>query len=105
MPKLENILNKKIVRRLFSYYGNRGKRRIEELFGREREKGISAFLGRLLLKAAINIAMNKMGVNEKMRNMFFSLPSNKQTLFNLLFLYSFKASCSFFIIITPKIWI
>lgn len=84
MPKLESILNRKIVRRLFSYYGNRAKRRIDELFSIEKERGISAFLGRLPLKAVMNIAMNKIGVNEKMKNMFFSIPFNKQTILNLL---------------------
>ena len=66
MFKLESILNRKIVRRIFTYYGNRAKKRIDELFGAEKERGISALLGRLPLKVAINIAMNKIGVNEKM---------------------------------------
>ena len=82
--KLENVMNKKIVRKGFSYYSNKGRIRIDEIFDEEKEKHLSAFLGRVPIKVALNLGMNKIGLNDEMKNMFFSKSFNKQTLLNVI---------------------
>ena len=84
MQKVEKIMNKKIVRRMFSHYTQRGRRRIEELFGEEKEKSIGAFFGRIPLQAALNIGMKKIGLTEEMKNIFLSRYYNRQIILNLL---------------------
>ncbi len=84
MVNLERMVNKKIVRKLFSYYGGKGKSRIDELFGAKKEKGISAFFGRLPIQVAMNITMKKIGISEEMKHTFFSKSFNKRTLLNLM---------------------
>jgi len=81
---LESIINRKIVRKLFSYYGTGGKKRIDELFGAEKEKSFSAFFGRMPIQVALNIAMKKVGLTEEMKRKFFSKSFNKQTLLNFM---------------------
>jgi len=81
---LESVVNRKIVRKLFSYYGTSGKKRIDELFGAKKEKDLSAFLGRIPIRLALNIAMKKIGLTEEMEKAFFSKSFNKQTLLNIM---------------------
>lgn len=83
MTRFERILNRRLVRRVFNYYGNRGKGRIEELFGKEREKSLSAFLGRIPIKIALDVVMKKIGVDEGLKKDFFSRYHNKQTILNI----------------------
>jgi MoaA/NifB/PqqE/SkfB family radical SAM enzyme len=83
MSKLENIMNKKIVRRALRYYGEKGVRRIDELFGSEKENSLGAFLGRVPLSIAINKAMKRLGVNKELQRLFFSKYFNRQTLLNV----------------------
>jgi radical SAM protein with 4Fe4S-binding SPASM domain len=84
MPRLERVMNRKIIRKLFNYYTTRGSRRIEELFGRQREGGIGPFIARLPLETALNRAMKKMAISEEMKAGFFSSPYNRQILNNVM---------------------
>lgn len=77
-------MNKKIVRKLFSYYRTRGRKRIDELFGAKMEKSLSAFFGRIPIQLALNIAMKRIGLTDELKGMFFSKSFNKQTLLNLM---------------------
>jgi hypothetical protein len=43
MQDLQKVMNKKIVRKILNHYASKGERRIDELFGEEREKTIGAF--------------------------------------------------------------
>jgi len=85
MQKLEKIMNKKIVRRMFHYYSTKGKKRIEELFTKEKERSIGAFFSRLPLQIAVNTGMKKIGLTEEMKMEFFSKYFNRQTILNLLY--------------------
>jgi radical SAM protein with 4Fe4S-binding SPASM domain len=84
MPKLDRAMNRKIVRRLFNYYTTRGSRRIDELFGTEKERGIKSLLTRLPLETALNRAMKGMRISEEMSTLFFSSNYNKQALKNVM---------------------
>jgi radical SAM protein with 4Fe4S-binding SPASM domain len=84
MQKVEKIMNKRFVRRLFHHYANSGKRRIDELFGDKKEKTIRAFFGRLPLQIAIDAGMKRIGLTEQMKKEFLSKNFNKQTLLNIL---------------------
>jgi len=84
MSSLEKFLNNKVVKNSIHYYSDKGKKRIDELFGEEKEKSLQAFLGRLPLTMFLNAGMKKIGVNEKMKNVFFSRYYNKQALLNIM---------------------
>jgi radical SAM protein with 4Fe4S-binding SPASM domain len=84
MHKLENILNRKVVRRIFDHYTTKGKGRIDELFGASKDRSLGAFFGRLPIQAALNMAMKRMGVNEAMKTKFFAAPNNRQALVNVM---------------------
>jgi radical SAM protein with 4Fe4S-binding SPASM domain len=84
MPSLKKILNRKIVRRIFEHYSGTGRDRIDELFGAEKSRSLGAFFGRLPLETALNIAMNRIGVNEEMKAKFFQAAQNKQVLMNVM---------------------
>ncbi len=84
MQDLAKILNRRLVRRFFNHYANRGKQRIYELFGDEKERTIHAFFGRLPIQSFVNIAMKKIGLTEGMKHDFFSERHNRQTIMNLL---------------------
>jgi MoaA/NifB/PqqE/SkfB family radical SAM enzyme len=80
----EKVLNRRIVRALFAHYAGRGKRRIEELFGAEKQRGPGAFLGRAFLQGVLSRAMNKIGVDEELQRRFWARPYHKQLLLNVL---------------------
>jgi radical SAM protein with 4Fe4S-binding SPASM domain len=84
MPRLDRVMNRKIVRRLFNYYTTKGSRRIDELFGAEKEHGIKALLTRFPLETALNRAMKVMNVTEEMKALFFTSCYNKQALKNVM---------------------
>ena len=84
MAKLEKIMNRRIVRSLFNHYSTRGRARIEELFGADRERTLRAFLGRIPVNAALGLGMKKIGVNEDLRKMFFAQKHNRQTVLNVM---------------------
>ncbi len=84
MRDLEKIMNRKIVKGIFRYYGYKGQKRIDELFGKEKEKGLGALLGRIPLQAAVKIGMKKIGLNKKLTDLFFSKYFNRQTLMNII---------------------
>jgi len=80
----EKVLNRRIVRVLFSHYAGRGKRRIEELFGAEKQRGPGAFLGRAFLQGVLSRAMKKISVDDEMQRRFWSRPYHRQLLLNVL---------------------
>ncbi len=84
MPRLDKVLNRNTVRRLFNYYTTRGSRRLDELFGAEKEHGVKALLTRLPLQMALNRAMKGMGITEEMKAKFFASNCNKQALKNVM---------------------
>jgi MoaA/NifB/PqqE/SkfB family radical SAM enzyme len=84
MKDLAKILNRRIVRRFFNYYATKGKQRVYEFFGDSKEKSLSAFLGRIPIQVAVNLAMKKLGLTEEMKNGFFSERYNRQTIMNLI---------------------
>jgi sulfatase maturation enzyme AslB (radical SAM superfamily) len=77
-------MNRKIVRKILNHYTSKGERRIDELFGEEREGSIGAFFGRMPVQFTLNRVMNRMGVNEEMKSKFFQTRANKQTVKNLM---------------------
>jgi radical SAM protein with 4Fe4S-binding SPASM domain len=83
MFDVEKIMNRKVVRNIFRYYGYKGEQRINEIFGAERERSIGAFFGRLPLQIALNLGMRKLGVNRKLKEAFFSAYHNRQTIVNV----------------------
>jgi MoaA/NifB/PqqE/SkfB family radical SAM enzyme len=83
-PNLEKIMNSRIVRAIFNYYSTRGSGYIEELFGGKRARSPLSLLGRTPIHLALNAAMKRLGLTERMRELFFSFPWNKQTLFNVM---------------------
>lgn len=82
--RLEKTMNRKIVRRIFSYYAGRGRRRIDELFGAGKQRGPGAVLGRVPLQWALNRAMRKIGVDEEKQRRFWSRHFHKQLVLNVL---------------------
>lgn len=84
MPDLERVMNRKTVRGILRYYGYKGSRRVDEMFGAEKERGIGAFLGRLPLKAAVGAGMKKLGMSEEIKRDFLSKPHNRQTVMNII---------------------
>ncbi|UCB47247.1 MAG: radical SAM protein [Spirochaetota bacterium] len=79
----EKVLNRKLVRNIFHHYGYKAERRIDEIFGAEKEKSISAFFGRLPLQIALNAGMRKLGINKQLKESFFSAYHNRQTIVNV----------------------
>jgi len=84
MQKVERILNNKLVRRLFLYYGTKGNIYIDELFGINIKKTPFSFIKKLPLMVSLNMSMKKIGITEKMKNNFFSGMHNRQTIKNML---------------------
>jgi radical SAM protein with 4Fe4S-binding SPASM domain len=84
MSNLENVLNRKIVRRIFNYYTTRGEARIDELFGEKKKYTPEAILGRLPVQVALNAAMKRMAVTDGMKAKFLGMSPNRQTLKNLM---------------------
>ncbi|MFW6180181.1 MAG: radical SAM protein [Spirochaetota bacterium] len=80
----EKIMNRKLVRALFFHYAGRGRKRIEELFGAEKQRGPGAFLGRAFLRGALDRAMKRIGVDEELQRRFWSRPYHRQLLLNVL---------------------
>lgn len=81
---LEKFMNRKIVQKFMKYYGGRGKKRVEELFIEDKEKGLGPLLGRIPLRIAINAGMKKIGLPPGMRKQFYSRHFHRQTLLNVM---------------------
>jgi len=77
-------MNRKIVRNIFNHYTTSGQERIDELFGAAKERSLKAAIGRMPVKAALNIGMKKIGVNQDMKDVFFTSPFNKQMVLNVM---------------------
>jgi len=84
MQKVERILNNKMIRKLFLYYGTKGNKYVDGLFGIKINKTPLSFIQRFPLRFSLNLAMKKIGLTEKMKNDFFSAPHNRQTIKNVL---------------------
>lgn len=84
MPDVERVINRKIVRKVLHHYGYKGQKRIDEIFGAEKERGIGPFFGRMFLKIAMHLGMKKLGMSTKMKESFLSGPHNRQTVMNIL---------------------
>jgi len=84
MLKLDTIMNRKIVRRIFTHYTTKGERRIDELFGAEKERSLGAFFGRIPIQTTLNMAMKRIGLTEEMETRFFQSSVNKQVLKNVM---------------------
>ena len=81
---LEKVMNSNIVRSIMRYYSNKGSKRIYELFGDKKDKGIGAFFTRLLITLALNYGMKKINLTEEMKKEFLSKYYNRQTLMNII---------------------
>jgi MoaA/NifB/PqqE/SkfB family radical SAM enzyme len=81
---LEKIMNGRIVRGLFRYYSSRGSRYVEELFGGGRVRSPFSFLCRAPVTLALKAVMKRLGLTERMHELFFSFPWNKHTLLNAM---------------------
>jgi MoaA/NifB/PqqE/SkfB family radical SAM enzyme len=84
MPKFERVMNSNIVRGVMKYYGYRGQKRIDEMFGAQKERGIGPFLGRMPLKVAVHLGMKKLGMSKDMKEGFLSKYYNRQTVMNVI---------------------
>ena len=51
---MEKMVNSRVVRKLFKYYGGHGSKRINELFVKDREKSPDALLGRFPIRLLLN---------------------------------------------------
>jgi radical SAM protein with 4Fe4S-binding SPASM domain len=78
------MMNRRITRRFFNYYTTGGSRRIDELFGAEKERGAMPFIGRLVLGAALNRTMKGMGICDDMKKAFSSSAQGRQILNNIM---------------------
>jgi MoaA/NifB/PqqE/SkfB family radical SAM enzyme len=84
MSKLEDVMNRKLVRALFNHYTTSGIKRMNELFGAPKERSVRAAIGRIPVKTALNIGMKKIGITEEMKEIFFTRPFNKQLVLNVM---------------------
>jgi MoaA/NifB/PqqE/SkfB family radical SAM enzyme len=84
MAKIENIVNSWAVKKLFTYYGGRGSKRIDELFGKEKEKTPGALVGRIPIQIILNKLTDRIGLNADMKERFFSKYYNRQTFMNII---------------------
>jgi len=84
MAKLEDVMNRKIVRNLFNHYSTKGKARIDELFGNEKEHSLKALIGHIPVQTVLNAGMKKISVTDEMRKVFFSHHFNKQMVLNVM---------------------
>jgi radical SAM protein with 4Fe4S-binding SPASM domain len=84
MPDLERVMNRNAVRGILRYYGYKGSKRVDEIFGAEKERGIGAFFSRLPLKAAVRVSMKRIGMSKEMKENFLSKSNNRQTVMNII---------------------
>ena len=84
MADLERVVNSRIIKGLMKYYSDKGSKRIDELFGGKKERGIKAFLTRSPITLALNYGMKKINLTEEMKKKFFSKHYNRQTLMNII---------------------
>jgi len=84
MSKLEDVMNKRLVRNLFNHYTTTGQKRIDELFGAPKQRSLRAALGRIPVRTALNIGMKKIGITRDMKEIFFTRPFNKQMVLNVM---------------------
>jgi MoaA/NifB/PqqE/SkfB family radical SAM enzyme len=84
MAAIEKMVNRPIVKALFKYYGGKGSKRVDELFGGKKEKSLAAFIGRIPTRFILNKLTNKIGLDNEMKSKFFTGYYNRQTLMNLI---------------------
>jgi len=84
MPDFEKVFNSNAVRGILRYYGYNGQKRIDEMFGAQKERGIGAFFGRVPLNVAVGLGMKKLGMSRQMKEGFLSNRYNRQTVMNVI---------------------